>query len=395
MEFVNLIEDVLLHIFSFLDPVDLYSIQCLDVHKLTQLVEFTMKRCSGSILMTGNKCFSTTNNTPIADQDRLRVHSNWINGKFTTITSLFQDPFKHVGRMRMDRDYFYVSNKGELRMYQRLNDGTCGDQFASFGDPEDEPIISTMELSGEHLFTGTYYGTCSYFRSGTQIVSNQKVHEHYKDILAMEASREILATSNFREIKLFRVNDSDLDIVAETDCRARCMKLDGQCEKLIVGNICTDFHGSDGFITTLNALSLYDTNTMIMRSLRCSSQGVVDIVWHSSSHVVLCGHWNGDLRMFDLRTDSDELTIAKTGAQDINVSLQYDGIHGVLCGFRSSSEVCLYDLRKAKGPVRSYGQFQDPELSRKYLVDVLADSNAFYVVNCDGVQICDFSSQRK
>lgn len=391
MEFVNLIEDVLLHIFSFLDPADLYSIQCLEVIKLTHIVDFIMKRCSGSMLMSGRNCFPTTNNNPIANKDRLRLHYNWINGKFTTMTSLFQDPFKHVGRMRMDRDYFYVSNKGEFRMYKRLNDGSCGDQFASFGDPEEEPIISTMELSGEHLFTGTYYGTCSYYRDGTQIVCNQKIHEHYKDILAMEASQEILATSNFREIKMFRVNDSDLDIVAETDCRARCMKFDGQCEKLVVGNICTDFHGSDGFITTLNALALYDTNTMAQRSLRCSSQGVVAMKWHSSSQVVLCGHWIGDLRMFDLRTDSDELTIRKNGEPDINVSLQYDGHHGVVCGFRNSSEVCLYDLRKPKGPVQTFGKFQSPELSGKYLVDVIADSSALYVVNCDGVQMCDFS----
>lgn len=94
--------------------------------------------------------------------------------------------------------------------------------------------------------------------------------------------------------------------------------------------------------------------------------------------------------MFDLRSDADEVVVKKVGQEDVNVSLQYDGCHGVVCGFRKTSEVCLYDLRQTKGYVRSFGEFKSEGLTA-YLVNVLVDPRQLFVVNFEEVRVVDFA----
>lgn len=396
LSFEDLIEDVLLHVFSYLDPADLFSIQCLNVDKLSSVVQQSLKRCSGTMLITGHDCFPGLD--PIeCNDDRLRIHYNWLKGHFQP-RSMFEDQkLKHIGRMCMDQKQFYLADKGEVRRYERLPNGLAGDQFEGFGDVDNEdPVISTMTLNEDHLFTGTYYGTCSYIRNGVQLINNHKIHDSYKDVLAMDYNytTQTLASSNFREVKLFRVDGDTITTVGEADWRARCLKIDATSDHLVVGNVCTDFHNADGFITRLTALSLYDMATLQKKDLRCTSAGIVDLAWHSSPQVILTGHWSGDLRLFDLRSDSDEVAIKKEGVEDVNVSLQYDGNHGVVCGFRKSTEVCLYDLRQTKGPVRSYGEFKSPELTA-YLVNILVDHRRLFVVNFEEVRMYDFDQERE
>lgn len=298
----------------------------------------------------------------------------------------------------MNADNVFISNKGEIRRYSRLDDGfAVAEKYDCFGryDDDEDPIVSTMVLKGEHFLAGTYNGTATYIKNGTRMINNMKIHDSFKDVLAMDLNVEkmILGSSNFREIKLFTVTDLSLDVIAEVPWRARCLKMDNNCENILIGNICTDFHQDDGFITTLNALSLYDVATLTRRDLNCASSGVVDLVWHpTSQEVALTAHWGGDLRMFDLRSNADELRIEKQGTKDNNVSMAFDGHFGVVCGFRNTSEVCLYDLRNPDGAVKSYGQFKHPEMSA-YLVEIIADPKQIFVVNNYAVQVCDFSAE--
>lgn len=387
--FVNLIEDVLLHIFSFLDPVDLYAISCLEEETLDSALALALNRASRTMLVTGSECFPGMNRIE-HNEDRLRIHHNWVKGQFQASTLFVEDDLTHIGRMRMDSDHFYVSNKGELRKYGRLENGLAGLGFDSYGDIED-PVISTVHLDGDHLFTGTYYGTCSYIKNGVKVLDNFKLHESYKDILAIDfhQSRQVLATSNFREIKLFNVDGQAINPLGEMDWRGRCLKFNDSCDQLIVGNVVTDFHTAEGFISKLTPLSVYDTTTLQRTDLKCTSAGVVDMVWHSSPQVMLTGHWTGDLRMLDLRS-GDEIVIRKSGKEDVNVSLQYDGRHGVVCGFLNTNEVALYDLRQTKERVKSFGELKSSELGTS-LLGVLVDARNLFVVNFREVRVFNFT----
>lgn len=389
--FVDLIEDVLLHIFSFLDPVDLYTVWGLKEEKLSPIVRVSLRRCCGSLLITGKECFPGFESID-GEINRLRIHSHWVRGECQETKIFDSDEFKHIGRVRMDAEHFYVSNKGQVRQYDRLLNGSISvDHCETFGDIDD-PVISSMTVRGGQLFTGTYYGTCTYIRNGIRVLDNEKIHDSYKDILAMEfhSGKQMLASANFRELKLFNVTEESVVEMGVADWRARCLAPDKGCDQLVVGNVCTGFHDAEGFVRQLDALSVYDMATLQRRGLRCTSSGVVDMVWHSSNNVLLTGHWTGDLRVFDLRSDADELVIKKAGADDVNVSLEYDGRQGVVCGFRNSSEVSLYDLRRPTGAIRSFGKFKDDELAT-YLLDILVDSRRLYVVNFNEVRVCDFS----
>lgn len=393
MQLVELNADVLLHIFSYLDPVDLHSILCLDVPELNPVIDVCLRRVSKTMLITGSDCFANPDVIK-CNEERLRIHTNWCHGE-STVTQLFSDDnLKYIGRMQMNDKHFYLSNKGELRKYERHSNGLPSGQWISFNDIEEDPVISTMLLKEDHLFTGSYYGTCSHFYNGQKLLDNFRVHDSYKDILAMDFStnNHILATSNFREIKLFRLTENGaLNVLGEADWRARCMKMNVSSDGLVVGNVCTDFHTADGFITRLNPLSLFNLETMTKRDLNCTSAGVVALEWTSAApNVILTGHWTGDLRVFDLRSDADVMTMRKVGAEDVNVSLNYDGQFGVVCGFRNTSEVCLYDLRWGKGRVQSLGVLKHPELST-YLLDVLVEPRQLFVNNFNEVQAWDFS----
>lgn len=390
--FTDLIDDVLLHIFSFLDPADLYTLSSFNVERFNSLVKWTMQGRVDSLLITGSSCFPGTN--PITnDKERLRVHANWIYGNFQSSAITVDNRAKNgIGRLRVNADNIYMSNEGQIVQCARFKGGSAStDDQIKFGAMCD-PMVSQMVLSGPHLFTGTQNGTCSYIRDGKRILDNHKIHYNNRDVLAMDYCpvKQILATSNQREICLFTVSDRSVDLTGLTDWKAGCLTMNPSNNDLLVGNVSSDYETIDGDVTTLNALCVYDMQTLKKKDLRCNSSGILDMVWHSSPNVILTGHWTGDLRMMDLRTETDEVTIEKEGKEDLNTSLQYDGRYGVVCGYRTSAEVCLYDLRKPTGHVRSFGMFKQPRKSA-YLVEVLADSRNLYVVTYDGVTVCDFT----
>lgn len=387
LQLEDLIGDALLQIFEYLDPADLHSLQCTGVENFA--IDSCLKRHSDRMLITGSKCFPDHNFVGTSE-DRLRIHYQWLRGDLQVKDVFGQDNLKHIGKLRMDPRHIYLSNKGELRIYDRLADGSPSENFRTYGNIDD-PVISTMTLRGDPLFTGNYYGECSYIRRGQKVIEKQKIHDSYKDIIAMEfhPDKEVLATANFREIKLFQVTEHQMAAIGEMDWRARCLKVDEQGDQLLVGNVLTPFHNANGDIIQLCPLSLYDLGTLQKRDLNCSSPGVVDMVWHSNPQVALTGHWTGDVRMFDLRTDSDVLTVPKEGVQDVNVSLQYDGQFGVFCGYRNTSEVVLYDLRNPKSVLRSYGTFKHHELST-YLLDIVVDPTHLLVANFNDVRMIEF-----
>lgn len=84
MDLTDLIEDVLLHIFNLLDPCSLHSIRCLEIEKLTNLVDLSMKRRIDTILLAGRDCFTHAElpNRIESIEERLRIHSNWVRDEF-------------------------------------------------------------------------------------------------------------------------------------------------------------------------------------------------------------------------------------------------------------------------------------------------------------------------
>lgn len=236
----DLIEDVLLHVFSYFDPADLYAVLCLNVDRLTTLVNFSIKGRIPTLLITGSDCFARTN--PIkCVKDRLRIHSNWIYGNFQPSAIFDKSELKDVRRLRMDdRKHLFISNGGEILKYERLESGSVGDEIEKFGEPGD-PVISHMILKGRDLFTGTESGTCTYIQDGRMLIDNQKIHyEHYKDVLAMDycPTKNILATSNQQEINIFSVGAQSIDLVGQTHWRAGCLLMDSYADQLLVANIC-------------------------------------------------------------------------------------------------------------------------------------------------------------
>lgn len=179
----------------------------------------------------------------------------------------------------MDQEQFYLSVKGEVRRYERTPEGLPLEYFERFSDFED-PVISTMTLTEDHLFTGTYYGTCSYIHKGTRLIANQKIHSSNRRILAMtyDPHSHLLCSANFRQVKLSLVEGSAITTVGKVKLPGGCLKVDKSSGQLVVGNVCTwDFQ-------TGPVLSLVDIETLQRRDLRCASSGIVDMVWHRSHH---------------------------------------------------------------------------------------------------------------
>lgn len=77
VRFADLSEDILLEVFFYLDPADLFAVSCLNVGRLKKLVDYCLSGETESLLITGSECFTHTHL-----DDRLRIHSNWINGNY-------------------------------------------------------------------------------------------------------------------------------------------------------------------------------------------------------------------------------------------------------------------------------------------------------------------------
>lgn len=331
MDIINLLDlndDVLLHILSYLDARDILNVHntCVQLRDTSQYV---INRLAPHLMMTGSSRCQGRNTVEFDERatplDRLTLHCNWIGGNCVPGKVFSETKFQFVSKLHIDPDHLYLSNKGELRKYARDKSGGGGgivmeNDFETFG-AQDSPIISTFVVRHNRILTGSYDGTCSIIDGDTVLVQDYKTHTSYRNVLAMDydVHRSLLASSNHQEVKIFLLHFVDhsvrFELIREVSRRARSLQFDQRRERLMLGNVVADFHDEDGFIRTLDALSIYNLACETRQSLNTASNGVLDLIWYSPD-AILTANWDGSLRLFDLNCGSDVMSLVGSPTRD-------------------------------------------------------------------------------
>lgn len=93
-------------------------------------------------------------------------------------------------------------------------------------------------------------------------------------------------------------------------------------------------------------------NRYEVTKLASNASSIYDLQW-KDNNVILTGHYDTTFRLFDIRTNCDELIWLDP--YDLAIySISYDGNFGVLCGMKYHCRVNLYDLRVPNKYIQLY-----------------------------------------
>lgn len=102
----------------------------------------------------------------------------------------------------------------------------------------------------------------------------------------------------------------------------------------------------------------FHRNRYEVSKLASDTSSIYDIQW-KDNNVILTGHYDTTFRVFDVRSNCDELIYYDP--YDLAVySISYDGNFGVLCGMKYHCRVNLYDLRVPSKYIQLYFPKQRP-----------------------------------
>ncbi|CAO1433103.1 unnamed protein product [Diamesa serratosioi] len=144
----ELIEDVLILIFSYLNEQDLKSVELTSV-RCSEIIEknFYERKCI-NLLMTSHvknfELFRRTNGA-LKYSDRLEINKNWTYGTFAS-TTFCQHRESYVPLMALDSSYFYTTQLGELKVFRReTKNGLKDEPYLVNGNKNDSVITDLMK----------------------------------------------------------------------------------------------------------------------------------------------------------------------------------------------------------------------------------------------------------
>lgn len=353
MRISDLPDDALLEVFSYLPMEDLVRVSMV-CRRLNAVVDdYIFKRIASMSLMTPHNSFEFRQFQGFTSNwDRIQVDKHWRNNLY-----LRRDSYHHkLGanfKMHLDKEFLYLTNRGEIRLHQRTEEN-FKDDFIAIGR-EKNPAISAIRVdSNGVVFSGSLEGTANVYVDRTPIVENFKLNQDVEAVRFVDfhMERNVFVTASHLTAKewcletelglydLRHTNSVSSDYIT-------CLKLAPSGQKYV--------RGSSKYKLILRDLETGSESRLIDGDL----ETVLDVLWTLDERLLFSGNRDGSLRVFDLRTGRVQRVLDSTSMW--NISLDYNGLDAVLCGYQNMC-VSLYDLRMSES-VTSYGPFNDAEPS--------------------------------
>lgn len=149
----ELIEDVLILIFSYLNEQDIKSLE-LSSKRFSEIIEknFYERKCINLLMTSHVKNFELFRRTcgVLKYSNRLEINKNWTYGTFASNT-FFQHRESYVSIMALDSSYFYTTQLGELKVFQRDVKNGIKDKAFFFNGCKNDSIITDLIKKDETL----------------------------------------------------------------------------------------------------------------------------------------------------------------------------------------------------------------------------------------------------
>lgn len=281
--------------------------------------------------------------------------------------------------IQLEKDFLLISNRGEVRKHDRIVSNWYQDDFQSFGR-ENDPPIATFAYKDETLISGSLEGTCtiSIVDMETPAINKQLINSSKEAIRFVDChGRDSFITATSFETKEWRLDEEwglyELNLMRDSKTGyVTCLRISPD--------------GQQYFRSHANLLTIVDRETGVVRPLECESEMALDVIWPPSPDSLITAHRDGSLRMFDLRTYSDNRIMSNLCSW--NVSLAMISPWTIVCGYRANS-VKVYDIRIPSRVVSTLGPFADEKQAQ--LKQIAADSHHLHVATDSKLISCDFN----
>lgn len=282
-------------------------------------------------------------------------------------------------RIQLEKNYMYVSNRGEVRKHQRSVPNWYNDDFQSIGRENDPPIASFV-LVDTTLISGSLDGTCSIFVDmDTTAINKQLINSNGEAIRFVDCD----GRNNFITATSFQTKQWTL----ESEWGLHELTLQRETETAYVTCLKLSPDGSQFFRSHANLLTIVDRETGFIHPLdEGESEMALDVIWPPSPVSLITAHRDGSLRLFDLRTHST--TRIMSSMCPWNVSISMVSPWTVICGYRSNN-VKVYDIRMPSRVVTHLGPFEDEKHAT--LKQIAADSHHLHVATDSKLISLDFN----
>ena len=149
----ELIEDVLIIIFGYLNEQDIKSVE-LSSFRFSEIIEknFYERKCINLLMASHVKNFDVFRRTlgVLKYSERLEINKNWTYGTFAS-TSFFQHRESYVPLMSLDSCNFYTTQLGEFKVFQRDVKNGLKDKATFINGSKKDSIITDMVKKDETL----------------------------------------------------------------------------------------------------------------------------------------------------------------------------------------------------------------------------------------------------
>lgn len=253
VQLTDLDDYCLVEIIKYLPSKDIRSLHqtCKQFHSIID--QYFYQQQSSNLLMTGHQLsHSDITFRNFSYLNRIRLNLYWKKGRYTE-KIFFRRGERLRNRIHLERDKFYMSQRGAIRIYERDKREILKRHFTEIGQNRSSDV-SCFSKFGPTIFAGRSNG-CILLSEGDDLLEECS-HPPSEVVQAVDIYDNFMVSSTYYGIKFYN-KYLDLDMIAINPIASKtpgfkCLKISPDGKKLVAGMYQE---------LSRNALKLYDNET--------------------------------------------------------------------------------------------------------------------------------------
>lgn len=289
---------------------------------------------------------------------RIKINENWRFGRYFEHT-FFRHKIMYPSYIHLEKDLFYMTHGGELRIYQRCPENIINTIPLQCIGHRKIADITCFTKNGNTIFGGRENGNIFIYDADDILEENASSNHDSVAINAVDCSNQrTFVTASKKEVKLWQrqYELTMIMLVPKWDYLEyyKSVRISPDGVWLAAGKYRDKEH---------NALDLFDIETYVIlmniystfllksfnnfsctrSTINSRSTSIYAMLW-KDNNTIMTGNYDSTLRIIDTRCNEE--VQRWTDAYDSAIfTLDYDGLNGVVCGQNYHCRVTLYDLR--------------------------------------------------
>ncbi|XP_072385908.1 F-box/WD repeat-containing protein 4-like isoform X3 [Diabrotica undecimpunctata] len=396
----NLSTEVLIKIFSYLDPRDLIQLP------------YVCKRFSEIVLNWDNLLFKqfptplVTNqfsdeffarcNRKLSSFEKVRISLNWIEAKYTESPLLFSKR-KFLPYLQLSNKYLWISRGGVIFCYKRCYRNLRAANPEYVLSPSNKSDVVNFHIRNNLIVTGLRDGSVwmKDLRDNYSNIFKLRIY-HNDDVhtVALNSNCSLLASgARGGDVIVSRlesgVGPKNIKKILSLSYHDVIWKVGFSVEnKLAVG---TAGHHFFSYLYIRN-VERTDVEELVL-SYQSVKEGIHDIIWDGPHNIWTCGY-DSNIRMWDLRTGKFERCFFDPCATCL-YCMDYDFHNTLIAGAQVHGRCTLWDIRKGVATQMYFMDSSQKKFNKSSPIYSLSfDAESLFAVTDQNLHVLDFSAHR-